>query len=75
MSGFKHIRVECPSCKKTWEKAMNATLTNDETTSGHQCDTSTFEDGRNYMALTSIVESESEKNNGRIESLEQTDSS
>lgn len=54
---------------------MNATLTNDETTSGHQCDTSTFENGRNYMALTSIVESESEKNNGRIESLEQTDSS
>lgn len=50
-------------------------VTHNESSFENQSETSIFMDSWHYMALTSIVECESEKSDGKIENLEQTESS
>lgn len=50
-------------------------VTHNESSFENQSETSIFMDSWHYMALTSIVECQSEKSDGKIENLEQTESS
>lgn len=70
---FGHIKAKCPSYKKARGNEMMITLTNDESSSRNQSETSSFEDSWTYMVLASIIKCETKKENGKIENLEQID--
>lgn len=52
MPGFGHVKYERPIYKKTLSKAMNATLTDDESTSDNQSENFNPDEEGNYMAFT-----------------------
>lgn len=49
---------------------MVVSVTNDESNSSNESDSSSSEDDRNYMALASIVKSDSDKDTKKVENAD-----
>ncbi|XP_022873537.1 uncharacterized protein LOC111392418 [Olea europaea var. sylvestris] len=71
--GFGHVRNECPSAKRFEEKAMNTTLTDDESSSDNQIKKSTREESGKYVAFVARDKSGSEQRSDREEDLDNSE--
>ncbi|CAI9757422.1 unnamed protein product [Fraxinus pennsylvanica] len=59
--GFGHVKSECPSNRRNLDKAMNTTLTNDESSSDNQSEKSTCDESEKYIAFTARIRNESDQ--------------
>lgn len=68
--GFDHIQHEYPSASRVENKALNATLSDNESSSDNQSEKSTWEDSRRVVAFVARVESGSDHESESEEDLE-----
>ncbi|XP_022862101.1 uncharacterized protein LOC111382383 [Olea europaea var. sylvestris] len=68
--GVGHVKRECPSAKIIKEKAMNTTLTDNESSLDNQSEKSTHEESEKFVAFVARFKSGSEQGNERDEDLD-----